>query len=168
MLFLGSVLNNALRSMTANQLALTVASNNIANANNPEYARQRLVTTPGSPDGGPWGVGTGVDIVGVEAIRDALIEGRLHQETSAKSGADTLANGLSNVEALFNDSDGTGLLESLTNFFNSFQTLSQDPASLSSREQVKVNATALVNTMHARNQDLQTIKATADKAITAG
>src|SRR5437762_12335643 len=105
---LGSVLNSALRSMTANQLALSVASNNIANAGNPEFTRQRLLTKPAGSDGGALGIGTGVDIIGVQAMRDRLIEARLRQETSTKSGADTLANGLSNVETLFNDSDDTG------------------------------------------------------------
>ena len=164
---LGSVLNSALKSMTANQLALSVASNNIANAGNPEFTRQRLLTAPAGSDGGMLGIGTGVDVVGVEAMRDRLIEARLRQETSMKSGADTLANGLSNVEALFNDSDGTGLLQSLTNFFNSFQTLSQDPASLGFREQLKINANALIGALHARNTDLANIQSNADKASAA-
>lgn len=161
---LGSVMNSALRSMTANQLALSVASNNIANAENPDFTRQRLITTPAGPDGGTLGIGTGVNVVGVESLWDALVDARLHQQTAAKSGADTLANGLANVEALFNDTNDTGLLQTVTNFFNSFQTLAQDPASLSFREQLKINTRALLDALHSRNRDLVKVQTTADKA----
>jgi flagellar hook-associated protein 1 len=164
---LGSVLNTALTSMSANQLALSVASNNIANAGNADFSRQRLLTTPAGSDGSVPAIGLGVDVVGVDAVRDALINSRLRQETSAKAGADTLTGGLSNVEALFNDGNSTGLLQSITNFFNSFQTLAQDPASLSFREQLKVSAGALIDALHARNSDLTTIKTNADKAVSA-
>src|SRR5438034_3579250 len=119
------------------QLALSVASNNIANASDPDFTRQRLLTQPSGPDGGKWHIGKGVDVVGIQALRDSLIEGRLRNEVSAKSGADTLAGRMSDIEPLFNDSEGGGLLETITNFFNSFQTLSQDPASVAFREQVK-------------------------------
>src|SRR5712692_2927833 len=63
--------------------------------------------------------------------------------------------------------DETGLLQSLTNFFNSFQTLAQDPASLSFREQLKINAGALLDALHTRNRDLVTARTNADKAVTS-
>ena len=160
-------MSSALSSLTASQLALSVASNNIANAGNPDYSRQRLITAPAGSDGGALGIGTGVDVLGVEAVRNILVETRLRQETAAKSGADTLADGLKNIEAVFNDTNGTGLLNNLTNFFNSFQTLSQDPASLNFREQVKLNANALANAFHARSSDLMQIKNNANKSIAA-
>ncbi len=123
------VLSTALSSLMANQLALSVASNNIANAGDPDYTRRRLVTAPAGSDGGTLGIGTGVEVVGVEAIRNLLVETRLRQETAAKSGADSLADGLKNIENAFNDANGSGLLNSKTNLLNSFHTLSQTPTS---------------------------------------
>src|SRR5262249_55199161 len=158
---LTAVFNSAVKAMNASQYGLSVVSNNIANASNPDYTRQRLIQEPAGPDGGPWGIGMGVDGVGVQSMRDMLIENRLRHETSSKSTADTLAGRLANIESSFDDSNGTGLLQKITDFFNSFQTLSQDPASLSFREQVKTNARALIEAMHARSNDLATMKATA-------
>src|SRR5207247_6343063 len=112
-MLLGAALNSALKSMSANQLALAVASNNIANANNPDYSRQRLVMQPSVPDAGAFGIGSGVDVLGVEALRDALVDARLSHALSAKSGADTLSQSLSNIETEFNDSNGTGLLKQI-------------------------------------------------------
>jgi flagellar hook-associated protein 1 FlgK len=158
-------MDSALKSMTANQLALSVASNNIANAENKDFTRQRLITAPSGSD--LMGIGRGVDIVGVEAVRDALIETRLKQEISARSGYDRLTNGLRNVEFLFNDTENTGLLQSVTDFFNSFHQLSLDPASPNFRQEVKVKAQALIDTLHARHRDLRVIQTTADKSISA-
>ena len=163
---LASALNSALKSMTASQLSLSVASNNIANATTPGYSRQRLVTTPSGPDGGVLGIGTGVDAVRVQAMRDELIETRLKQETSAKSGDDARSRMLSDVETVFNDTDDAGLLLKITNFFNSFQTLSLDPASTNFREELKINAQALVEDLHARNRDLTEIRGVANQGIT--
>jgi flagellar hook-associated protein 1 len=164
---LGSIMNNALTSMSADQLALAVASNNISNANDPNYTRQRLVMTPMGPDAGMMGIGDGVKVLGVQAIRDALVNGRVQSETSAQSGADTLSTELSNVQSLFNDTNDTGLMQQLTDFFNSFQTLAQDPASIPNRQQVQINAQSLINAFHARNSALVDTKNSADKAITA-
>jgi len=164
---LGSVMNSALSSLIANQLALSVASNNIANSSDTDYTRQRLTTSPAGSDGGALGIGMGVNVVGVDAMRNALIETRLRQENSAKSSADTLADGLKNIEGLFNDTDNTGLLKTITDFFNGFQTLSQDPASLNSREQLKISTNTMIDALHSRYQDLKTIQNNGDKAIAA-
>jgi flagellar hook-associated protein 1 FlgK len=164
---LGSVLNTALSSLMANQLALAVASNNIANANNPDYTRQRLLTQPAVPDGTRWHIGTGVEVVGLEAVRDTLLETRLRHEISAQTGADTLADRLSNIEPMFNDPADSGLLQSITRFFNSFHTLSQDPASLPFREQVKTSAAGLIEALRTRDASLTNIRTGADKAIAA-
>jgi flagellar hook-associated protein 1 len=164
-MLLGTALNSALKAMSANQLALAVASNNIANANNPDYSKQRLVMQPAVPDAGAFGIGSGVDVLGVVALRDALVESRLSHELSAKSNADTLAQSLTNIETRFNDSKGTGLLEQITNFFNSFQTLSTDPASASLREQIRITANTLIQSFHNTAEGLTQARMVADKAV---
>lgn len=160
-------MNSAVKSMVANQLALSVASNNIANAQTPDFTRQRLVLTPSGSSGDALGIGTGVDVIRVEALRDALIEVRLRQETSAKAGEDTLAKSLSDIEGLFTDTEDTGLLLTMTNFFNSFHTMSLDPASMNFREQLKINAQTLIDALHSRDANLTSIKNVANKAITS-
>jgi flagellin-like hook-associated protein FlgL len=62
---LGSVMNTAMRSIMANQYALSVSSNNIANANNPDSSRQRLIMRPAGPAAGP--------VTELEGLRDQII-----------------------------------------------------------------------------------------------
>src|SRR5206468_10470806 len=124
-----SIMNTALRSMQASQLGISVASNNISNAQNPEYTRQRLVTTPGASLDTKLNIGSGVDVTGVQALRDRIIAFRLLQENSNRAGGDLLNRELSDIEVQFTDTETTGLQQSMSNFFNSFQNLSTDPAS---------------------------------------
>jgi flagellar hook-associated protein 1 FlgK len=164
---LSSVMNSALKSMTANQLALSVASNNIANAGNLNYTRQRLILAPSDSRENTHGIGRGVDVLGVAAIRDSLIEARIKQEISAKSGDGALANRLGSMEVLFNDSANTGLLQTLTTFFNGFHDLSLDPASTNYREQLKISAQSLANAFHTRSRDLKNIQNAANQSISS-
>src|SRR5262249_23478983 len=88
-------------------------------------------------------------------------------ETSAKSGADTLSTELGNIQSLFDDTNDSGLMQQLTDFFNSFQTLAQDPASIPNRQQVQTKAQSLIDALHAGNSALVDTKTAADSAITA-
>lgn len=163
MLF-GPVLNTAMKAMMASQYALSVASNNIANANNPDFTRQRLITRPSHVDTA-WGIGTGVDVVGVEAFRDHLVETRYRNALSARSGAEMQAGRLSDIEGLFNDANGTGLSKQITNFFNSFHDLAQDPASMPYREQVRTRGIALADAFKSKDRELSKARTDADRSV---
>src|SRR5207344_549476 len=115
---------------------LAVASNNIANAQTPGYTRQRAILRPIDGVSGTLSVGGGVEVTGVEAIRDRLIELRQQQENSSHAQADMRHQTLSDIELLFNESDGTGMLSRISDFFNSFHALSADPTSPNFRQEV--------------------------------
>src|SRR5262245_32787351 len=125
---LEGILHISVTALQASQFGLSVASNNIANAQNPDYARQRAILEPGPVAGDHFRLGTGVQIVGVEAIRDQMIESRRIAVNSDRAAADLTNRSLSGIETDFSDTDNTGLLSALSRLFNSFQTLSTDPA----------------------------------------
>jgi flagellar hook-associated protein 1 FlgK len=154
---LTSALNSSLQSLLANQLGLSVASQNISNAQTPGYSRQRMNLAPSWSDG--------VDVVGVEALRDQLALAGYNQETASRSAQDTLQQGLQDIQGSFNDTQGTGMLSSITAFFNSFQTLSVDPTSMSNREAVKQAGQALADAFHSQAQNLNTRLQTANQAV---
>lgn len=147
---LHSILGTSVRSMQVNQIGISVASNNIANAQTPGYSRQRMLTVPGISNLS----GNGVHFVGIEALRSQLIDGRLRQETAMQSESEELDNLLSHIQTLFNDSDGTGLGPEISAFFNSFQNLSLDPSSVNLRQQIISSATALMDALRTRSQQM--------------
>ena len=154
---LGGVMNSALSSLQASQLGLSVASNNISNAQTPGYSRERLMVAA-SPN-------EGVDVLGIEALRDQLTAQRLNQETSNKAAQDTMHQTLQDIEGSFNDTQGTGLLSYITTFFNSFHSLSIDPTSMTNREAVKQAAGALINAFHTAASSLQNQQQFANQAV---
>jgi len=162
---LGTALNTALQALQANQIGLTVVSNNIANVNTPGYTRQRVLMQESPGVGDTIRVGTGVQVVGTEAIRDQIIERRLWSETSAKSGSDMTQQSLSDIEGLFNEAGNTGLLPRISDFYNSFQKLSTNPTSPEMRQQVVTSALSLTQYINTRANDLRDMKTATDLAI---
>ena len=162
---LGTALNTALSALQANQIGLTVVSNNIANVNTPGYTRQRVLMQESPSVGASIRVGTGVEVIGTEALRDQLIERRLWKETSAKALSDMTQQSLSDIEGLFNEAGDTGLLPMLSDFYNSFQKLSTNPTSPELRQQVVTSALSLTRYINTRANDLRDMKTAADQAI---
>ncbi len=163
---LTSILHSALRSMETAATTLAVASNNISNEKTPGYAKQRLIVQPaGSPGEGRILTGSGVEAVGIETVRDKLLEGRLLHEVSNKAGDDVSYSALQNLEVLFNDAAETGMLPSLTDYFNSFHTLAVDPTSINYREQVRIAGEDLAADFKKRGDELRRVQTLADKQI---
>jgi flagellar hook-associated protein 1 FlgK len=162
---LGNALNSALRSLEANQIALSVASNNISNAQTPGYTRQRAIVRPAEGSGGPFSIGAGVEVVGTEALRDRMIELRLREEVAGRAQDQMKHEGLSDIEMLFNESANTGMLPLLADFFNSFHALSTEPTSLNRRQEVTTNATKLTNFFNSRANSLLDTQAKIDSSI---
>jgi len=110
-------------------------------------------------------VGTGVQVVSTQAIRDQLIERRLWNETSAKSESDLTHQSLSDIESIFDESGESGLQPLIANFFLSFQKLSTNPSSPELRMNVISSASTLTQFINARADDLQNMKAAVDHSI---
>jgi len=162
---LGTALNTALQALQANQIGLTVVSNNIANVNTPGYTRQRVLMQESPSIGDSIRVGTGVEVVGTEAMRDQLVERRLWKETSAKAESDMSQQSLSDIEGLFNEAGNTGMLPLLSNFYNSFQKLSTNPTAPEMRQQVVTSAASLTQYINTRGNDLRDMKTATDHSI---
>ena len=69
-------------------------------------------------------------------MRDNILDLRIDQETSQQSSLNSYVDSMNQVQALFNETQGTGLQTDLSNFFNSFQSLATDPTSSSQRQAV--------------------------------
>jgi flagellar hook-associated protein 1 FlgK len=162
---INTVLQTALRSMDVATQSLAVAANNIANEKTPGYARQRLIVESSPSADLPIRIGTGVRAVMVQGMRDELIERRMREEVSAKSGEEARNTLLRDVETLFNDAADTGMLPVITDFFNAFHGLALDPSSTNSREQVRMASENLSNSFSTRSEELKRFQNIADKSI---
>ena len=161
-----SALSIAVSAMEAEQGALEVTSNNIANVNTPGYSREVPVLQENPPvDLANLQFGTGVTLSSVQSIRDNILELRLNQETSQQNLLDTQVDGLNQIQALFNDPAGSGLQTVISNFFNSFQQLAADPSSSSDRQAVIIAGQTLATAFNQTANALTTQQQSLDQSV---
>ncbi|NNC76700.1 MAG: flagellar hook-associated protein FlgK [Woeseiaceae bacterium] len=151
------LLNTSLTGMIAFQRALNVTSNNIANANTPGYSRQvaEFTTRLGSGAGNAY-VGGGTQVSNIRRIYDQMLGEQLRVSTTSHSRFDTLSTLAGRIDTLLADPD-TGLNTSLQSFFNAVQDLSNDPASIPTRQALLGEANGLAGRFQSLDQRLSAL-----------
>ncbi|HVO57225.1 MAG TPA: flagellar hook-associated protein FlgK [Dongiaceae bacterium] len=160
-------LNIALQSMLAEQGAIDTTSNNIANVNTPGYARQRvdLEETPPIQIGNIT-YGTGAQLKQVLSLRDSILDLRVNQETQQQGKLDSFLSSAQQIQALFNETSGTGLQSDLTAFFNSFSELSTNPSDLNLRQAVLTAGQNLASAFQQSSNSLANLQHSVDLSVT--
>lgn len=144
-------INVATSGLNAQRLAMDVLSQNIANANDPAYKRQRVVMSDGLPiaqpqeAGGSGGssIGSGVQAGNVQRVRDGLIEHRLQQAGASSSQWDFMAKTMAQVEAALGEPSDTGLQADLQTFWDTWSKVATSPDSIALRTTLLENTQAL-------------------------
>lgn len=153
--------------LNAANVSLATVSHNISNANTTGYTRQTVSQSAMVPQGlGSTFVGMGVSIDTISRSYDKYLS---DQVLSAQSDSSYYSAQLSQLNQVDNIMANTsvGLSSSLQNYFTSLQTLSRDPASRPSRENVLASAQALVSQFQSINNRLTQIQDGTNTQITA-
>jgi flagellar hook-associated protein 1 FlgK len=174
-------LNLGARSLQVQQQALQITGHNIANVNNPAYARQRVNIETSAPVDTPIGpIGTGVVAVGVQQIRSQLTDQQIQSEASVRGFLEAQQQATQDAEAGLGQSvassangadssqasgDPNGIAGQLTSFFNSFQGLSTDPTSVAARQNVIGAATNLASRFNLTDQALAKLQSQLDTSV---
>jgi len=127
----------ASRALAASQAHIDVTGNNIANVNTDGYTRQRVDLSSISSSGysqkytivSDSSVGLGVEVNRISQIRDPFLDARFRAQASESGQYDTLLEGLSDLENVFDEAENEKLKSELTNFINQLQTLTTAPTS---------------------------------------
>lgn len=139
----------------ASQKALDVTSHNVANANTPGYTRQRVelaATAPPTSLGmndiyGQGRIGAGVDVTGINQIRDTFLDAQYRIENSVYGEWDAKTQVLDSLEAIFNEPSDSGIATVIGQFFDAWEELSKNPESLSTRALVRERGVAVVQSI---------------------
>src|SRR6201996_3394780 len=127
---LSSALATAMSGLRANQAALSIVSGNIANAQTPGYVSQ----TANQIEQSSGGVGSGVQVTGVNRQLDLFIQSQLRTETSGGAYADQMANILNQLQSVYGTPGGQGTIETaLSNFTAALQAISTSSGSSSAQ-----------------------------------
>ncbi len=167
-------LANGVKALTAQSRSIETAGRNLANVNNPDYARQRVVYG----DRGTVRTTLGAQSLGIEAksiqqLRDTLLDRQVVREVGIKSSYLAQQSAYQKAQAGLGQSvdragetgasgsagTGSGIAETLTDFFNAFQSFSARPTDNGERQTLLQKAgilTSRINSTDARLAQAQT------------
>jgi flagellar hook-associated protein 1 FlgK len=166
---ISSLMDMGRRGMMLSQTALNTTSHNISNKSTEGYSRQRVdVVTNPAVDEGRYRSGTGARLGGINRINNPWLEKQLEQEGSQYSFLDSKANALTGLENVINEQNVEGINASISNFFNSFRDLANNPESAVPRTQVREAASSLVSVLKTAKQQIDAAAEGIGKSIEAG
>ena len=140
-------------SLQAQQLALQVVGQNIANANTPGYSVETLGLTPGPTQrDGSLLLGSGVEIEGVQQQVDQFLNAQVRGALSTQTGTGVSSQTYQQLESLFgvlNDTNsGTNLDSAMTSFFSGISQVLNNPADPTVRQLAVANGQTLATTFN--------------------
>ena len=161
---LTSALDIARRALTANETALGVIANNIANANTPGYTRQQAELTEDRATLSSEGllIGRGVHIGQVRQVVDPLIAKRLVRAQAEQSGLAARRDELSKLASLFGDLDEPSISQLTDKFFDAADAVARNPDGLAERENLLGSGRALTAEFNRRRDSAATLQRTVD------
>jgi flagellar hook-associated protein 1 FlgK len=155
-----SALNNAAAALDAFSQVMDVTENNVTNASTPGYAKQTQTLEPLSFDLAEGDMG-GVRAGQVVSARDQYAEQTVRSAQTALGQSTQDVASLTNVQSVFDISDGTGLASDLNTLFSNFSAWAQTPTSPTASQAVITSAGNVAQDFNETYQALTTVQASA-------
>jgi flagellar hook-associated protein 1 FlgK len=157
-------------ALDADQSALSIVANNVANANTTGYTRE----TPNWQENSPVEIngvsyGTGVTETGPTSVRDRVLDQRLEQQQQLASASSSRLTALNSLQALFTPDSGSSsstagdIGSDITGFLSSFQALEANPSSDVQRQDVLSSASTLASDISGAAASLNSQKSALDQ-----
>ncbi|MBS1821211.1 MAG: flagellar hook-associated protein FlgK [Acidobacteria bacterium] len=166
-----SLMDLARQTLMADQAALGVISNNVANQNTPGYTRQVVNwQTRDSVTIGGYTVGEGV-AVGPQGVsqRDRVLEQRVQQAIQTQSQSEALSSALNQVQNIFglsstsSSASSTALGSALNSFFGTLSSLTANPSDATTRQAVLSAAKGLADAFNSASNQISQVSRDLDK-----
>jgi flagellar hook-associated protein 1 len=139
--------------LDAAKYSVDVTSNNIANENTEGYVKRVINTselTTLEDD-----IGNGVSFDSVTRSTSVYLYDKLVSQDSLSSYYEAEDSILSNIEMMFSETENTGFSSTLSNFFDSLETLRGDPTNLIYKNDFSSQAEFVVEGIQSLNEDLK-------------
>lgn len=166
---LGLVLSIAKDALAAQRYGMDVTGHNIANVNTPGYSRQSPVYEAKEP--APYGgvlLGRGVETTHIARACDQFIENRLMQQKSNMLSFKEMENYIQVLEGLFNENSESSISKMLTDFWNSWHDIANNPSGSSERIALYEHSILLSEQFNTLNTDLTQLETDLTNAVSAG
>jgi len=165
-----SALSSAKLGLLAQQLAIEVTGQNIANVETEGYSRQDVTFEANTPRhaikyGSMHQIGTGVRVAGIERAHDQFLFEQIMDEGDLSGSTEVKKDIFEQLEILFNEGSGRSLNDALSSFFASVHDLATNARGLSERADLVSKAEHLASTFNQTGKQLFTIQRNIDATI---
>src|SRR6185312_14303553 len=174
-----SSLNSAVSALSAQSRAVEIAGKNLANVNNPDYARQRvLIGSIGTIMTAQGPESMGVTALSIQQMRDSLLDQQVSREASLTSYYNAQQQSYQRAEAALGQNiDSTqnssgasstsdnGVSAAVDDFFNSFQSFAADPTDPGQRQTLLQKTSILTDRIQLANQRLAQVSSDLDSQV---
>ena len=153
-------LNTMVRGINSNQLSLDTVGHNISNASTTGYSRQsvNLAATMAQEVSSMYGtslVGSGVDSTSIVRARNVYADKQYWRESADNSYYATRQTDYDKIEAVFDDSDSTGIQNAMESFYKSWSELSTSASTSSARVSVVENGKEFADKLATSAESMQ-------------
>lgn len=159
-------LETSKRGLYTQQSALYTTGHNISNANTLGYSRQRvnMQATSGFPGVGmnagtmPGFLGTGVEAGSIQRIRDGFVDKQFRDESNKLGYWESQTKAIAQMEDVLAEPSKYGLQQSLSDFWQSLQTLAANPENGGARAVVVERGVAIADSFNYIHKSLKEIQ----------
>ncbi len=166
-------LGQSVQALNAQSQGLTTAGKNLANVNNANYARQRVILGDRGTVQTPLGAQSlGLEALSIQSIRDPLLDQQVVRENAILANYTSQQNAYQQAQVNLGQSidqsgsssganssvTGGGIQQSLNDLFNSFSSFAAQPTDTGERETLIQNANILTDNMHAADSRLSQLQ----------
>ena len=142
-------------------------AHNIANKSTEGYSRQRADQVTATPiNEGRLQMGMGARAAKVSRINNPFLDKQLMRETGVRGYMQGQSEALTQVEDIFNEQVNKGLNQYVSDFFNAWRELSNNPESVTTRSMVKEAAESMTKDFQRVRSALRKVQDGVDFQIT--
>lgn len=161
-----SSLNTSYTGLQAHQLMVDVTGNNISNASDEFYSRQRVIAKPEKPISyQDKNIGRGVEVESIQRIHNEFVFSRYSKAAQENEFYDTEFANLREASAYFPDVDGVGIYNDLEQYFNAWKDLAKNPKDPAQKQVLAKNTEVLVNNIRDTRSKLSTLQQKASEEL---
>ncbi len=167
-----SALSVGLSGLEAQQVAEDTVGQNVANANTAGYDEEsvQLGALPSTQTIGFYthgnGPGDGVAVDGVERLTDSYLQSQSYTEQGNQGVLSAQQSGLQAVQQNFPEPSSNGISSQLTQYWQDWSTLANDPSDSSAQATVVQDGSTLASSLNETSSALSTLSQQTVQSIT--
>ncbi|WP_394967084.1 flagellar hook-associated protein FlgK [uncultured Helicobacter sp.] len=154
-----SSLNTSYTGLQAHQVMVDVTGNNISNASDEFYSRQKVVVRPEKPiyfqD---YNLGRGVSIETIARAHDEFVFSRYRRANEESQFYDTHFTYLREASAFFPEVDGVGIYNDLERYFDAWKDLAKNSSDPAQKQNLAKDTKTLTNNIQETRRRLEILQ----------